>query len=107
VLPHVSPWEPFVRNDVMGADEQILRCRKAGVRGGMSEMGPGQFQAAGRMVTCTHCGGTRFDRREAQFNTSGATMAGLDWMNKSGVALVCETCSLVQWFANAPDRVSG
>ncbi|HEX6040681.1 hypothetical protein [Longimicrobium sp.] len=79
---------------------------KAGVRGAMSEMGPGEFAAAGRRIACTHCGGTRFDRREAQFNTSGATMVGLDWMNRSGVALICETCSLVQWFASAPERIS-
>lgn len=80
---------------------------KAGVRGAMGEMGPGRFQAAGRMIACTHCGADRFQDREAQFNTAGATVAGLDWMNKSGTALVCVSCGLVQWFAKAPERVSG
>lgn len=79
---------------------------KAGVRGAMSEMGPGQFRAAGRPIACPHCGADRFQKREAQFNTAGASAAGLDWLNASGVALVCESCSLVQWFARGPERVS-
>jgi hypothetical protein len=80
---------------------------KAGVRGAMSEVGqPSQYWAAGRTVTCTHCGTDRFHKREAQFNTAGASLAGLDWMNASGAALVCDTCSLVQWFARAPERVA-
>lgn len=79
---------------------------KAGVRGAMSEMGPGQYRAAGRPIACPHCGADRFQKREAQFSTAGSSAMGLDWLNDSGVALVCESCSLVQWFARQPERVS-
>jgi hypothetical protein len=75
---------------------------KAGVRGAMDAMGPGRFQAAGKVVACSHCGGERFDRREARFGEMGRP----DWLEASGVALVCTGCGLVQWFAREPERVS-
>jgi predicted nucleic-acid-binding Zn-ribbon protein len=78
---------------------------KAGIRGAMGELGPGRFQAAGRMVACTHCGADQFQNREAQLNTTGAAVVGLEWMNRSGTALVCVNCGLVQWFAKTPERV--
>ena len=88
------------------AVSRFFEAVKAGVRGAMGELGPGRFQAAGRGIACGHCGADTFQKREAQFNTAGATLAGLDWMNQSGSALVCVNCGLVQWFAKEPERVS-
>lgn len=75
---------------------------RAGVRGAMEAVGPGSFLAAGKVIACSHCGGERFDRREARFGE----VARPDWLETSGVALVCSRCGLVQWFAREPERVS-
>lgn len=83
----------------------FFRAVRAGVRGFASATGPGRFSAAGKPVRCTHCGGEEFGQAEAQMNTSLMSMAGLDWMNRSGTALVCSSCALIQWFAHAPDRL--
>lgn len=85
----------------------FLDAVKAGVRGAMSYTGPARFQAAGIAVVCTHCRGEEFERREAQLNTAGMTFLDLDWMNRSGTALVCTNCGLIQWFGKTPDRVEG
>lgn len=84
---------------------RFFHAVKAGVRGAMSVAGPGRFAAGGRAVTCTHCGEGEFEKREAQLNTAGMTFLDMDWMNRSGTALVCTRCGLIQWFAKEPDRV--
>lgn len=84
---------------------KFLNAVKAGVRGAMSAAGPGRFRAANQPVVCTHCRSELFERREAQLNTTGMTLLDLDWMNRSGIALICTTCGLIQWFAIEPERV--
>jgi hypothetical protein len=84
---------------------RFFRAVKAGVEGVKEAMGPGRYTAAGRPVVCSHCGGEEFDARSAQLNTTGATLAGLDWLNASGVALVCVRCDLIHWFLRSPTRV--
>ena len=79
---------------------------KAGLRGAMSQMGAGRFRAAGRQIACQHCGGSTFQRRESQLNTSGSSALGLDWMDKSTVALACVSCGLIQMFGKEPERIS-
>lgn len=78
---------------------------KAGVRGAMSQFGAGQFRAAGRPIACHHCGGSTFQRRESQLNTAGSSALGLDWLDKSAVALVCVSCGLIQMFGKEPERI--
>ena len=80
------------------------RALKAGVKGFADSFGPGRYQAAGVLVRCTHCKGEMFRTHEALLNTTGATLVNLDWLNKSGTALLCENCGLIQWYAKKPDR---
>jgi predicted nucleic-acid-binding Zn-ribbon protein len=72
---------------------------------GMGTSGSCRYQAGGVQVRCTHCQCERFHEREALINTTGATFANLDWLNKSGTALVCENCGLIQWFAKPPETL--
>lgn len=83
----------------------FFRAVKAGVRGAMSVLGPGRFQAAGLPISCQHCKADVFERREAQLDTALLTSLDLDWMNRSGTALVCTNCGLIHWFAMEPDRI--
>lgn len=84
---------------------RFFEAVKAGVRGAMSAMGPGQYSAGGITVSCAHCKQNEFEKREAQLNTAGMTFLDLDWMNRSGTALVCTNCGLIQWFAIEPERL--
>jgi hypothetical protein len=35
-------------------------------------------------------------------NTSGMTLMGMDWLNASACALVCQKCSRIELFAETP-----
>jgi hypothetical protein len=85
--------------------KKIGRALKAGVSGFVSALGPGQFAAGGKQVQCTHCDGDLFTQREALLNTTGATLVNSDWLSKSGTALICENCGLIQWYGKRPDKL--
>jgi hypothetical protein len=76
--------------------KNTIRGLKAGVRGFVNALGPGHYNAGGREVVCGHCEGRSFAEHEALLNTTGATLVDLDWLNKSGTALICEKCGLIQ-----------
>lgn len=60
--------------------------------------GEGEYERAGRRVTCSHCGGTEFDESRAQLNTAGLTFLDLDWANRNATVLVCRQCGHIEWF---------
>ena len=70
--------------------KNTIRGLKAGLKGFLRGLGPGQYEAGGRQVVCPHCGGNTFAEHEALLNTTGATIDKLDRLNKSGAALMCE-----------------
>ncbi|MDP0497567.1 MAG: hypothetical protein Q7Q73_15300 [Verrucomicrobiota bacterium JB024] len=74
---------------------------KAASKAFISSEGTG-FTSKGYKVTCTCCGGDRFKSRSAQLNTQEMTLMGLDWLNASATALVCERCGKIEWFADKP-----
>ena len=86
--------------------ENTMRGLKAGIKGFVGALGPGHYQAGGREVACAHCEGKTFLEHEALLNTTGATFLNLDWLNKSGTALICENCGLIQWFGKKPEKIS-
>lgn len=83
----------------------LKRALKAGATGFAKAFEPARYQAAGAQVRCTHCQGELFREQEALLNTAGATLVNLDWLNKSGTALSCENCGLIQWFVKKPERI--
>jgi predicted nucleic-acid-binding Zn-ribbon protein len=85
--------------------KNIGRALKAGAKGFAKAFGPARYQAAGMQIRCTHCKGETFQAQEALLNTTGATLVNLDWLNKSGTALICENCGLIQWYAKRPDSL--
>jgi len=86
--------------------KKTIRGFKAGINGFFRALEPGHYEAAGRQVACAHCGGKTFAEHEALLNTTGATFVKLGWLNKSGTALVCQNCGLIQWFGNRPESIS-
>lgn len=84
--------------------KNTVKGLKAGVKGFFRSVAGGnrQYEAAGRQILCTHCGGDTFEQHEAMLNTTGATLLNLDWLNQSGTALICDTCGLIQWFGRRP-----
>jgi hypothetical protein len=69
------------------------------------EFRPGRFTAAGKRIVCSHCGGEVFELQSALVNTRALTFFSLDWLNRGAMVLVCESCGLLTWFRNAPDRI--
>lgn len=84
--------------------KKLGRAFKAGAKGFAKAYEPSRYEAGGIQVRCTHCQRESFREEEALLNTTGATLVNLDWLNKSGTALVCENCGLIQWFGKKPDR---
>ncbi|RYD81820.1 MAG: hypothetical protein EOP84_10385 [Verrucomicrobiaceae bacterium] len=76
----------------------------AAAKGFAGAFGAARYKAAGKTVCCSHCAGELFSEREALLNTSGASFVGFDWLNKSGSALLCDNCGLIQWFGKKPER---
>ncbi len=81
---------------------EALRAFGTGVA---SEFRSGRFTAAGKPIACPHCAGGVFELRSAVVNTRALTFLRLDWLNRGAAVLVCESCGLLTWFRNAPDRV--
>jgi predicted nucleic-acid-binding Zn-ribbon protein len=69
------------------------------------EDGPGRYEAGGIGVVCPHCRESLFDQHEAMLNTRVHTFFKVDWADRSGTALICLKCGLIQWFAEKPVRV--
>ena len=83
----------------------FFRAVRAGVRGFKSVLGPGRFSAGGQVVRCTHCGGEQFTQTEALVNSTTLTLVNLDWLDRSGTALIGTSCALIRWFGRAPTRL--
>ena len=52
-------------------------------------------------LQCLVCHERQFTDREIKLNTSGMEFLGIEWANRSGTALICDTCSFVHTFADA------
>lgn len=85
--------------------KNLGRALKAGVKGFAKAFEPAPYSAGGIRVSCPHCKGELFQEQEALLNTTGATLFKLDWLDKSGTALICDRCGLIQWYARKPERV--
>ena len=63
-----------------------------------------RFRVGDIALTCPVCGHDEFDRRSMLINTSGMTLMGMDWLNDSACALVCQKCKRIQLFAETPSE---
>lgn len=48
---------------------------------------------------CLVCRGELFTDQEIKLNTTGMEFLGMEWLNRSGTALICDRCSFVHTFA--------
>jgi len=80
--------------------KKLGRALEAAAKGFAGAFGAGRYQAAGKPVRCSHCGGELFSEHEALLNSR----VGPDWLDKSGTALLCDNCGLIQWFGKKPVR---
>jgi predicted nucleic-acid-binding Zn-ribbon protein len=52
-------------------------------------------------LKCLACGGTKFSTRSLLMGTTGATLIGLNWLNPTVMAYICEQCGYIMLYANA------
>jgi predicted nucleic-acid-binding Zn-ribbon protein len=64
-----------------------------------------RYSASGVMITCPCCQNDTFKLDHRQLNTSGASLFGLDWANKSAAILVCQRCTHISWFMKDPSAL--
>lgn len=57
-----------------------------------------EYEVKGIPLVCPICGRNRFWIRKTLMNTTGATLFGLDWANRSAVNYVCDYCGHILWF---------
>lgn len=82
----------------------IGKALKQGAKAFADSLGPGQYSACGKKITCPHCALDLFNEGSSQLNTAGMTFLGLDWANKSATTLVCKNCGHILWFMRQPER---
>jgi predicted nucleic-acid-binding Zn-ribbon protein len=52
----------------------------------------------GRELKCLVCGHDAFLKKEAQLNTTGASLLNLEWTSPSGACYICAKCGYIHWF---------
>jgi hypothetical protein len=56
----------------------------------------------GRVIQCSHCQGTIFEKRDVMLNSRAMEFLNVAWLNGGAAALVCGDCTHIEWFAQAP-----
>ncbi|MCL4549090.1 MAG: DNA-binding protein [Bacteroidetes bacterium] len=60
------------------------------------------YKILDKKIICTHCGSDKFQIRDVPLNTPGMTFFGLDWANRDASALICTTCTGIEWYFEKP-----
>jgi len=66
-----------------------------------------RYEAAGKQIICSHCGGDTFAKDYRLLNTKGASFFNFDWANRDAIILVCHDCSHIEWFYEEPEDYQG
>jgi hypothetical protein len=77
----------------------IFNAFKAGAKAVSESFGPGHFQAGNAQVACGICRGVEFALRSAPAHEVGSVMP------LNGFMLICQQCTHVELFVDAPRRV--
>ena len=59
---------------------------------------PTTVDVVGRPLHCYACGNDRFWHRNAQLNTTLATLFNFDWTDPSATCCICARCGHIHWF---------
>lgn len=59
----------------------------------------GNYDVAGKRVSCYQCNGTSFKSREILLNTWLLSLLRIDWLDSSATVLTCVKCGRLTWFA--------
>jgi hypothetical protein len=81
----------------MARVKRIIAGVKAAAKG-LTTIEPLIYRSANKVITCAHCGGLRFFKKKTSLNTSGSSLAGVEWLDKEACALVCGQCTRIEWF---------
>ena len=88
----------------MGRFFTRLKAAAKGFANASGSSGPARYSAGGTRIRCSHCHAETFRESEAILNTTDMPFMSMNLLDKSGTALICENCGLIQWFARKPER---
>ena len=57
-----------------------------------------QYSISGKKLVCPICQNNEFWTRETLMNTTGMTLAGIEWANRKATNYICNNCSHILWF---------
>lgn len=57
-----------------------------------------QYSFSGKTLECPICQHTEFWTRETLMNTTGMTLAGIEWANRKAMNYICNDCGYIFWF---------
>ncbi|MEW5842550.1 MAG: DNA-binding protein [Bacteroidota bacterium] len=63
------------------------------------------YKALDKRIICPNCGNDKFLVRDVLLNTPGMTFFGLDWANRNATALICTSCTRIEWYFEKPAAV--
>lgn len=77
---------------------KIIRGLKAAAKALTAGPRAELFNVGGKLVTCAHCGNSRFHKTKASLNRAFSSLAGTEWLDKEASILICANCSKIEWF---------
>lgn len=85
---------------------RFIEALKAGARAFKEGTKPQPYEAAGRPVTCAHCGERLFLPGSALLNTRVRSTFNVDWADPTAWLLICAECGRIEWFLEEPQSGS-
>lgn len=64
----------------------------------MSDKIADKYHVLGKELNCQVCENDTFWQTEAQLNTVVASLLNIDWVNPTGICVVCSRCGYIHWF---------
>ncbi|MBM4170483.1 MAG: DNA-binding protein [Ignavibacteria bacterium] len=58
-----------------------------------------------KKIICPNCGNEKFQVRDVLLNTSAMTFFGFDWANRTASALICTSCTRIEWYFDKPNAI--
>ena len=72
----------------------------------VNKFSTGSYSVFGKKIICPVCDNDLFENRDVLLNTPGMTFLGLDWANKTAIALICTKCGKIEWYLQSPVPVN-
>lgn len=82
----------------------IKKRRQLGLLWPVNTATKAKLKIAGKNLQCTHCGNTKFQKREGILVTSWVAFFRLSFWNLSATCYTCADCGHIEWFVRPKEE---